>query len=504
MDGFYKSTYEEDGKKYVLVSTQFEEVATRRAFPCFDEPSFKATFDVSISHSTDYTVLANTIIKDEGVGDDGLTLTQFETTPKMSTYLVAFVVSKFEARGESPGKDYIFKVYSRPEATKFMTVPTTYGTTLIDLLSSWTGINYVDLGNRQAYQVAIPDFAAGAMENWGLITFRHSAEVDLLDEAEKTSHSAKQRIITVVAHELSHQWFGDYVTLDWWSDTWLNEGFATYFEFHIPSETLPSSVPLSVEQSKINTPREDSSKFDDISYDKGGSIVRMMRYILGEQSIKDGLREYLHSNHHSNTNPSQLLSSLNQVAGGLDFVKFMENWIYQAGINCASVGRCDIIAYVNPSSADDVSFKLPNSTCNSDYISKQNFTLDNSAFSNISDTGVLHVDILKGVLIWDWACKLGQEDCINYAITTFEEYKNTNSYLSETIATNSSIRKQDASYVFRAVYSNNDVGVDVALTFLENNLQKITETYKGMSALSNLINGIADRVKTEDQINRVS
>nr|XP_023018017.1 aminopeptidase N-like [Leptinotarsa decemlineata]XP_023018018.1 aminopeptidase N-like [Leptinotarsa decemlineata]XP_023018019.1 aminopeptidase N-like [Leptinotarsa decemlineata]XP_023018020.1 aminopeptidase N-like [Leptinotarsa decemlineata] len=701
MYGFYKSTYD----KQVLVATQFQPVHARSAFPCFDEPTFKARFDITIIHPSTFNVLANTPAKNTTKIDGNKIITTFQTTPMMSTYLVAFIVSHFEPALVSKGK---YNVYARKSAEANMEIAKNYGEKLVDLMSDWTQIDYTSLGNPQVYQVAIPDFAAGAMENWGLITFR---EVDLLDEGNKTSNSDKQRIITVMAHEISHQWFGDYVTLDWWSNTWLNEGFATYFQYHLANlvdngtmeldkqfvtgvlqsvlqdDALPSSLPLSSPEKDINSPVEINNKFDDISYYKGGCIVRMMKYVLGESVFQKGLNSYLQKNKYRNTNPKMLLKSLQNATGGSipNFKDKMQNWIYQPGYPILTVTQKDastvsitqkrfytdattewyvplsytnkkeklfsvkiqgwlepnktyeikhdksdwiilnvmqsgfykvnydeqlwdnIIAALNGADSksihvlnkaqliDDIftiartgevgydrAFRLIQFLKNeTDYypwvagfgafrylvekvdaqteILLKSMILDllNNAFPEETKF-ITHVDKLKEELLESWACKLGQEKCLNNAKTAFQEYKKTGrnpptnkretvfcyglkaseniredynylfsvfknstssneqnvilsslgciknkdilmEYLELTIKENSTIRQQDFATVFSAVYSRSRLGLDVALSFLEKHFKKIETSYGGVNVLSSLVTGVASKLTTKEQ-----
>nr|CAH7752932.1 unnamed protein product [Callosobruchus chinensis] len=359
MDGFYRSSYIENGKLKNLAATQFEPVYARRAFPCFDEPTFKASFQVTIKHPKQYTALSNTPVI-ESVALNGLSSnmvsTQFEKTPEMSSYLVAFVVSQFEKAKESDrtdSQDYKWNVFARPSAKNSMDTALEYTPQLIDLMGAWTGLKYTQLGNKQFYQVAIPDFAAGAMENWGLITYR---EVDLLDEGKHTSATSKQTIIQTVAHELSHQWFGDSVTLDWWSDLWLNEGFATYFQCHLANlvengnmeldkqfltsiihkafqaDALVTTTPISNKANEVNTPTEINKKFDDISYSKAGSVIRMIEHLLGKDVFQKALRSYLVANAKKNTNPDTLFKHFAAADQKYDnFEEIMHNWFYEAG-----------------------------------------------------------------------------------------------------------------------------------------------------------------------------
>ncbi|VEN48739.1 unnamed protein product [Callosobruchus maculatus] len=362
MDGFYRSSYTENGKVKNLAATQFEPVYARRAFPCFDEPTFKAPFKVSITHPKQYTALSNTQVSKTSTVTDDMVKTQFETTPKMSSYLVAFVVSEFvkaKDSDSSASQDYKWNVFARPSAKNSMNTALKYTPQLVDLMGKWTGQKYTALGNEQFYQVAIPDFAAGAMENWGLITYR---EVDLLDEGKQTSANSKQTIIQTIAHELSHQWFGDSVTLDWWSDLWLNEGFATYFQAHLANlvengimeldkqfvtwvvhkafqyDALVTTTPISNKANEINTPTEINKKFDDISYSKAGSVIRMIEHFLGKDVFQTALKSYLAQNAKKNTSPDVLFKHFAAAQKKYkNFEEIMHNWFYEAGFPLVNV-----------------------------------------------------------------------------------------------------------------------------------------------------------------------
>ncbi|CAH1113656.1 unnamed protein product [Psylliodes chrysocephalus] len=355
MNGFYKSTY--DGGE-ILVATQFQPVYARRAFPCFDEPSFKATFEITVEHPKLYNALANTPLE-TSITNGKTTITQFQKTPIMSTYLVALVISKMEP---AISRDQEFNVFARASAAQDLGIAKTFGQKLFDSMSQWTGIRYDDLGNPQQYLVAIPDFGAGAMENWGLITFR---EVDLLDDGNRTSSASFQNILMVIGHEIAHQWFGNYITLDWWSNIWLNEGFANYFgkvisdmvmngtleldkqsvvdvmQKTLEKDATSTSTPLSTPQQSVRTALEIMLNFNEDPYLKGEIIVRMMNHILGEKKFKKGLQNYLTENKYRNVNPKKLLIALQDVAGSelTNFEKKMHNWIYEPGYPLISVSQ---------------------------------------------------------------------------------------------------------------------------------------------------------------------
>ncbi|KAJ8921486.1 hypothetical protein NQ315_003104 [Exocentrus adspersus] len=359
MYGFYRSSYvDKNNKTKYLATTQFEPVHARKAYPCFDEPSFKATFNFVITYPKDLTVLFNTNPTDSTTNDTlGLTTTKFEVTPQLSTYLIAFIVSEFTCSNGTAVDGVAFRVCSRDEVADTRKVAVQVGSTVIEKLNAFTAFNY-NASMKKMDQVAIPDFSAGAMENWGLVTYREAAL--LYDEAE-SSNRYKQRITTVIAHEFTHQWFGDLVTCKWWSEIFLNEGFATYFEYHIAKEVEPTwelekqflieQVHSVLEddafensqalQSDAYTPTEISNKFGSVSYNKGGSILRMVANVLGADTFQKGLQKYLNDSAYSSAVPEDLWTALQAVletqlpAPTLEDV--MKNWIKESGFPLITV-----------------------------------------------------------------------------------------------------------------------------------------------------------------------
>uniref|UniRef100_A0A3B4BEZ3 Uncharacterized protein n=1 Tax=Periophthalmus magnuspinnatus TaxID=409849 RepID=A0A3B4BEZ3_9GOBI len=322
-DGFYNSSYtDKEGNKKVLAATQFEPLSARKAFPCFDEPSFKATFLIKISHKADYLALSNMPKL-----SNGLVLDEFETTSvNMSTYLVAFIVANFTPVSKNVSNT-LLSVYSVPEKKEHTGYALDAASKLLDFYNNFFEIPYplqkLDL-------VAIPDFLAGAMENWGLITFR---ETSLL-VGSHSSALEKQVVGSVVAHELAHQWFGNLVTMSWWNDLWLNEGFATYMQYTSIQNVLPELDIVSYDFSpicslamekdalnsshavstEVNTPEQVEEMFDSVSYEKGASILLMLNASLpGDQQFRKGIIQYLKQFSGLNTYTNDLWNSLTQV-----------------------------------------------------------------------------------------------------------------------------------------------------------------------------------------------
>lgn len=309
MHGFYKSSYDENGSTKWLAATQFEPTHARRAFPCFDEPRFKANFLLSVSRPANFVqTVANTrIATSEPIGNKRVRET-FKQTPIMSTYLLAFIVSEFPMKETADGK---INIYSRSSAI----AQTAYSLGLaekgLDLLSKTFEYDYFSVpGIQKLSLAAIPDFAAGAMENWGLLTYRETA---LLYDSDHSSIVSQEKVAATVIHEEVHMWFGDLVTCEWWSYTWLNEGFARYFNFFVTaqlerdwkmewkfvtrilhsvlaSDSLEGTKPMTL---NVNTPEEISDAFGTITYDKGASIIRMVEHVMENDKFMAGLKDYL-------------------------------------------------------------------------------------------------------------------------------------------------------------------------------------------------------------------
>eukprot|EP00833_Pecoramyces_ruminatium_P002089 jgi/Orpsp1_1/1176121/evm.model.c7180000056487.2 len=363
MNGFYRSEYvDNNGQKKYMASTQFESVYARRSFPCWDEPAIKATFDIKLRAEIGKTTLSNMpIIKEEliTINNKEYKDVTFDTTPIMSTYLVAYVIGELDyveemAYPKSPAeaKPIKVRVYTLKGESYQCKYAAGIATRILEYFSEYYNIPYplpkMDL-------VAIPDFELGAMENWGLITF---STMGLLYDEEKSSLASKENVCTTVAHELAHQWFGNLVTIEWWSDLWLNEGFATFagtlatdhlypewnifttfvvdeFQSALNLDGLRSSHPVKVEINKIN---EIDQIFDQISYEKGAVVIRMLNACLGEQKFKEGIQIYLKRHMYGNTLTQDLWKALSE-ASGIDTEALMGSWINDTGYPVVTINE---------------------------------------------------------------------------------------------------------------------------------------------------------------------
>ncbi|EDO30265.1 predicted protein, partial [Nematostella vectensis] len=325
MAGFYKSSYKtRNGEVRNLATTQFESTDARAAFPCFDEPEFKAVFVISMIHEKGMRAISNMPQSKRVQMDDGNVLTRFKQSVKMSTYLVAFIVSDFEStEAETPNGTKV-RVWAQKEALDSTKLALSVAKNVLSYYEKFFNIPYplpkIDL-------VAVPDFAAGAMENWGLMTFR---EHYLLSNPLSASAADKQDVAIVVSHELAHQWFGNLVTMKWWNDLWLNEGFANYVEYmgtdhfakdwkvldQFVSEThqvalqvdsMANTHPISV---PVTNPSQITEIFDAISYNKGSSVIRMLRNFLGDKAFQKGLEHYLKKHAYGNAEADDLWQAL--------------------------------------------------------------------------------------------------------------------------------------------------------------------------------------------------
>lgn len=356
LHGLYPCKYTVDGKQKELLATQFESHYAREVFPCVDEPAAKATFDLTLTTETGVSVLGNMPAKHSHIENDSL-VTVFETTPKMSTYLLAFVIGDLQMKEGKTSNDVDVRVFAtKAQSSASLNFALDHAIKTIEFFEEYFGTPYP---LPKSDQVALPDFSNGAMENWGLVTYRESA---LLYDPNVTSIASERYIATVISHELSHQWFGNLVTMAWWDDLWLNESFATVME-HICVDALYPDWNIwldftisdavyamrrdsldGVQSVKVDVhhPDEIQSIFDGaIVYAKGARLMRMLQMFVGEDAFRQGLRAYFAAHAYSNTTGADLWESLG-TASGKDVASFMNAWLTQSGfpvVHAANGGK---------------------------------------------------------------------------------------------------------------------------------------------------------------------
>ncbi|XP_053182011.1 endoplasmic reticulum aminopeptidase 2 [Scomber japonicus] len=349
--GFYRSTYRTSaGEIRTLASTHFEPTSARTAFPCFDEPNFKANFSIRIRRSPEYISLSNMPIFKTVEVNTGLLEDRFATSVKMSTYLVAFIVCDFKSVTATTSSGVQVSIYATPEKWNQTHYALKAAVKMLDFYDEYFNIHY-PLPKQDL--IAIPDFQSGAMENWGLTTYR---ETSLLFDPLTSSVSDKLWVTMVIGHELAHQWFGNLVTMEWWNDIWLNEGFARYMEYisveatypemkveeyllhtcfaAIGHDSLNSSRPIS---SPADNPTQIKQMFDTVSYDKGACILHMLRHFLTDDVFQRGIVRYLRKYSYRNACNQDLWDSLANTCTEEDF---------SSGKHCYSSSQASKNAYL--------------------------------------------------------------------------------------------------------------------------------------------------------------
>ncbi|CAH1790124.1 unnamed protein product, partial [Owenia fusiformis] len=352
MKGFYRSKYfgPSGDERYGAV-TQFEATDARRSFPCWDEPAVKATFDVTLTVPSNRVALSNMPVKSESVEGELKTLS-YERTPVMSTYLLAYCVGEYDYVEAKDADGVLVRVYTPVGKQEQGQFALEVAVKTLPFYKEYFQIAYplpkMDL-------IAIADFAAGAMENWGLVTYRETA---LLVDPVNSSSASKQWVALVVGHELAHQWFGNLVTMEWWTHLWLNEGFASWIEYlcvdfcfpeydiwtQFNSQDLNKALELDAMKSShpievpVGHPAEVDEIFDAISYSKGASVIRMLHDYVGDKDFRKGMNLYLNKFKHQNAFTEDLWAALEQ-SSGKPINKIMSGFTNQMGFPVLKVSQ---------------------------------------------------------------------------------------------------------------------------------------------------------------------
>jgi puromycin-sensitive aminopeptidase len=380
LHGFYRSTYKDaEGNAKTLATTQFEATDARRAFPCFDEPDLKAVFRVTLVVDKHLTAISNGQVRAERLLENGKREVRFDDTMKMSTYLVAFVVGEFEATDAVNVDGTPVRLFAPPgkkHLTKFAEGIATHS---LSYFNSYYGLKYP--GDKLEF-IAVPDFAFGAMENLGAVIFRENA---LLVDEKTASHAELERVADVVAHEIAHMWFGDLATMKWWNGLWLNEAFATFMEMlavdawktqwkrwetfgvsraqALATDGLKSTRTI---EFPVNRPEEAQGMFDVLTYEKGGSVLRMLEQYLGAEAFRRGINLYLAKHKYSNTETHDLWEAIEE-SSKQPVRSMMDSWIFQGGHPLVTVERDgnhikltqQRFLYSDDGSAKDTLFHVP-------------------------------------------------------------------------------------------------------------------------------------------------
>jgi puromycin-sensitive aminopeptidase len=352
--GFYRSSFkDDDGVEHVLAATQMEATHARRAFPCWDEPDLKAVFGVTLVVPDDLLAVSNGAEVSRAPSGEGRVAIRFSDTIPMSTYLVAFIVGPLEATAPIDVDGTPLRIIHPPNRGHLTSYALDAAAFTLRYFTEWFAIPYP--GDKLDL-VAIPDFAFGAMENLGCVTFRERL---LLIDPEASTHNERLAVVDVIAHELAHMWFGDLVTMKWWNGIWLNEAFATFMEMLATDAYRPDWqrwVSFGVDRSPaldtdalretrpieypVVSPNDAEGMFDVLTYQKGAAVVRMLEQYLGAERFRDGIRRYMNHHRYGNTETSDLWDALEEETGE-PVRRIAESWIFQKGFPAVAVQTLD-------------------------------------------------------------------------------------------------------------------------------------------------------------------
>ncbi len=361
--GFYRSDFKDKkGVTHFIATTQMEPTDARRMFPCFDEPSYKATYKVTAAIDPSFVAISNSAVAEDKIDSSShKRVMKFEATPIMSSYLLALIVGPFKSTPVAVSEGVPVKVWCVAERTKLGLYAQLVAEKLLPYYNKYFGVPYPA---KKLDLIAIPDFEAGAMENLGAITFRESA---LLIDDKTASTDSRMEVSSIVAHEMAHMWFGDLVTMKWWDDLWLNEAFATWMatkavdvlrpDWHewdsfaasrshaLESDSLMSTRPIHF---TVDNPLQALEMFDEITYTKGASILRMLERFVGEDTFQKGIQDYIKAHQFNNATTEELWSAIGS-ASKLDVSAMMKNWVLKPGYPLVNIQKSarglDLVQY---------------------------------------------------------------------------------------------------------------------------------------------------------------
>ncbi|XP_041970213.1 membrane alanyl aminopeptidase-like [Aricia agestis] len=356
--GVFRGSYkDDDGKLHWYAAIHLQPTNSRQAFPSFDEPGFKSTFDIIINRPAHFTETFSNMKIKETISNGDRVKEIFYTTPRMSAYLVTFHISEeFKVIADNGNSTNSYRVIARPNAADQGQYALEIGPPITKWLEEYLGIDYYTMGeDMKNDQIAVPDWASGATENWGLVSYR---ELRLLYEEGETNSQDKMYIGTIISHELAHKWFGNLITCRWWDNVWINEGFASYFEYfaidgvdknmeledqfivrYLQSAlSTDSSAATRALEHTVNSPTEVTGHFSGISYSKGASLLLMLKHFVGESTFKKALNHFLVDKSYQHAFPSDLYNSFKiateedgVLSNDVDIYELMKYWVEEPG-----------------------------------------------------------------------------------------------------------------------------------------------------------------------------